>query len=139
MDYFLRFGYNHPIVYRAGVVISCVTAYMQQELLDRVVSNAKSGTFCICRTLFKPRILKARNELKQRGLIDFRERGTKAIIYKLTMLNSVQNSKQNGVQESTIANSTQVIANSVQESTQAISSIYIKDKRQPPISPMEHF
>lgn len=31
-------------------------------------------------------ILKARNELKQRGLIDFRERGTKATYYKLTML-----------------------------------------------------
>ena len=48
-------------------------------------------------------ILKARNELKQRGLIDFREKGTKATLYKvLTIANStqvsVQDSTQNGVQ-----------------------------------------
>ena len=28
-------------------------------------------------------ILKARNELKQRGVIDFKERGTKATLYKI--------------------------------------------------------
>ena len=43
-------------------------------------------------------ILKARNELKQRGLIDFRERGTKATIYCITMSNSKQVSEQDGVQ-----------------------------------------
>lgn len=48
-------------------------------------------------------ILKARNELKQRGLIDFREKGTKATLYKvLTIANSTQvsaqDSTQNGVQ-----------------------------------------
>lgn len=44
-------------------------------------------------------ILKARNELKQRGLIDFRERGTKATSYKMvTMSNSVQDSTQDGKQ-----------------------------------------
>ncbi len=42
-------------------------------------------------------ILKARNELKQRGLIDFKERGTKATSYKMvTMSNSVQVSTQDG-------------------------------------------
>ena len=50
-------------------------------------------------------ILKARNELKQRGLIDFREKGTKATLYKvLTIANSTQvgtqDSTQNGVQKS---------------------------------------
>lgn len=44
-------------------------------------------------------ILKARNELKQRGLIDFRERGTKATSYKMvTMTNSTQDGTQNSVQ-----------------------------------------
>lgn len=44
-------------------------------------------------------ILKARNELKQRGLIDFRERGTKATLYKmLTIANSVQDGKQDSTQ-----------------------------------------
>lgn len=43
-------------------------------------------------------ILKARNELKQRGLIDFRERGTKATSYKMvTMSNSTQDGMQNSV------------------------------------------
>lgn len=50
-------------------------------------------------------ILKARNELKQRGLIDFRERGTKATTYRLCFLisksvqDSTQNSTQKGVQD----------------------------------------
>ena len=35
-------------------------------------------------------ILKARNELKQKGLIDFKERGTKATLYKLIIANSKQ-------------------------------------------------
>ena len=47
-------------------------------------------------------ILKARNELKQRGLIDFQEKATKATRYKITISNStqigVQNSTQDGVQ-----------------------------------------
>ncbi len=48
-------------------------------------------------------ILKARNELKQRGLIDFRERGTKTTVYCITIANSkqagVQNSNQNSMQD----------------------------------------
>lgn len=43
-------------------------------------------------------ILKARNELKQRGLIDFQEKATKATKYKVTMANSKQVSTQIGVQ-----------------------------------------
>lgn len=48
-------------------------------------------------------IQKARNELKQRGLIDFRDRGTKATTYRLispTIAKSVQVCVQNGVQNS---------------------------------------
>lgn len=44
-------------------------------------------------------ILKARNELKQRGLIDFQEKATKATKYKVTMANSKQVSTQIGVQD----------------------------------------
>ena len=43
--------------------------------------------------------MKARNELKQRGLIDFRERGTKATSYKMVAIsNSTQDGTQNSVQ-----------------------------------------
>ena len=45
-------------------------------------------------------ILKARNELKQRGLIDFRERGTKTTVYCITIANSKQAGMQDGVQNS---------------------------------------
>ena len=43
-------AHNKSVVYRAGVVIFCVTAYMQQEQLDRVVCSAKSGAFGTDRT-----------------------------------------------------------------------------------------
>lgn len=56
-------------------------------------------------------ILKARNELKQRGLIDFKERGTKATAYKMvTMSNSTQDSMQDSTQNS--------VQNSDQDSAQ---------------------
>ena len=46
-------------------------------------------------------VLKARNILKQNGLIDFRSNGTKATSYKLiTILESVQASIQVGIQDS---------------------------------------
>ena len=69
-------------------------------------------------------ILKARNELKQRGLIDFKERGTKATSYKLTMLNSMQESVQTNV---LIANSKQV---SVQDSKQNGNQIGMQTREQ---------
>ena len=56
-------------------------------------------------------ILKARNELKQRGLIDFQEKATKATRYKITIANSTQVSTQIGVQVSTqigVQNSAQI-------------------------------
>lgn len=90
-------------------------------------------------------ILKARNELKQRGVIDFKERGTKATIYKIiedSKQNSVQESKQVSKQErNTIANSTQV---STQDSVQNSSTLYKQNKNKtkqeiPPISPVGRF
>lgn len=61
-------------------------------------------------------ILKARNELKQRGLIDFRERGTKTTLYTITIVNSKQVSVQDSKQ------------NSEQVGTQdGVQDIYIKD------------
>ncbi len=75
-------------------------------------------------------ILKARNVLKQLGLIDFRERGTKATLYKMIRItkdSAISDSAQVGVQvgtataqaDATIANSAQVrVQNSVQDSAQ---------------------
>ncbi len=78
-------------------------------------------------------ILKARNELKQKGLIDFRERGTKATSYMLIVnstQDSVQDSKQIGVQVST--------QDSVQDSNTLNKQRYrLKQKDIPPISPEE--
>lgn len=67
-------------------------------------------------------ILKARNELKQRGLIDFRERGTKATIYCITMSNSKQVSEQDGVQNS--------VRNSEQDGVQNGSTLYKQKEKQ---------
>ena len=67
-------------------------------------------------------ILKARNELKQRGLIDFRERGTKATIYCITMSNSKQVSEQDGVQNSA--------RNSKQDGVQNGSTLYKQKEKQ---------
>lgn len=44
-QFVLGFGHDKSVVNRAGVVILCVTACMQQEQLGRVVSGAESGAF----------------------------------------------------------------------------------------------
>ena len=74
--------------------------------------QAPNQVLSVLTGLSKSGILKARNELKQRGLIDFKERGTKSTIYKLSTLStlsttmsnstrdSVQDSTRNGVQNS---------------------------------------
>lgn len=67
-------------------------------------------------------ILKARNELKQRGLIDFQEKATKATKYKITIANSTQVSTQIGVQ-----NSTQI---GVQNSAQIGDTLYKHKQKQ---------
>lgn len=101
--------------------------------------QAPNQVLSVLTGLSRSGILKARNELKQKGLIDFKERGTKATLYKL-MADSTQESKQKSKQaESTIANSKQVgvqdskqadlpdtdtIANSVQESKQKSKQVH---------------
>ncbi len=66
--------------------------------------QAPNQVLSVLTGLSRSGILKARNELKQRGLLDFRERGTKATLYRITMANckqeSAQDSNQNGVQGS---------------------------------------
>ncbi len=87
--------------------------------------------------------------MKQKGLIDFKERGTKATLYKLIIANSKQKSKQDSTQaERTIANSTQ---DSKQDSTQVGKQVGVQNstpldkqkhkqkqnkKDKPPISPI---
>lgn len=65
--------------------------------------QAPNQVLSVLTGLSRSGILKARNELKQRRLLDFRERGTKATLYRITMANSkqesVQNCNQNGVQD----------------------------------------
>ena len=67
-------------------------------------------------------ILKARNELKQRGLIDFRERGTKTTVYRITIANSKQAGMQDGVQNSN--------QNSMQDGVQNSSTLYKHKQKQ---------
>ena len=52
--------------------------------------QAPNQVLSVLTGLSRSGIQKARNELKQRGLIDFRERGTKATIYRLVMAGSFQ-------------------------------------------------
>lgn len=83
--------------------------------------QAPNQVLSVLTGLSRSGILKARNELKQKGLIDFKERGTKATLYKLIIANSKQKSTQDSTQaERTIANSTQ---DSKQKSTQAEKTI----------------
>ena len=99
-------------------------------------------------------ILKARDELKKRGMIDFEGHGTKATTYKI-MSDSKQDSTQNSVQDSmqvdvTMSNSKQ---DSMQDSMQNSDTLYkhkYKQKQKtktetktktdrPPISPIQRF
>ena len=67
-------------------------------------------------------ILKARNQLRQRGLIDYRERGTKASTYRLTMLDTMSNSVQAGLQDSVQESVQAGLQDSVQESSAYINT-----------------
>lgn len=111
--------------------------------------QAPNQVLSVLTGLSRSGILKARNELKQKGLIDFKERGTKATLYKLIIANSKQKSTQDSTQaEKTIANSTQ---DSVQDSTQVGKQVGVQNstpldkqkhkqkqnkKDKPPISPI---
>lgn len=74
-------------------------------------------------------VKKARNELKQHGLIDFKPNGTKATSYKLIDISkSSQNSSRNGIQDSS--------QNSSQNSSRNGSALIIQDKtKNTPIPP----
>lgn len=61
--------------------------------------QAPNQVLSVLTGLSRSGILKARNELKQRRLIDFRERGTKATLYRITIANSKQGSAQDGAQD----------------------------------------
>ena len=67
-------------------------------------------------------ILKARNQLRQRGLIDYRERGTKASTYRLTVLDTMSNSVQAGLQDSVQESVQAGLQDSVQESSAYINT-----------------
>ena len=111
--------------------------------------QAPNQVLSVLTGLSRSGILKARNELKQKGLIDFKERGTKATLYKLIIANSKQKSTQDSTQaERTIANSTQ---DSKQKSTQVCKQVGVQNstpldkqkhkqkqnkKDKPPISPI---
>ena len=67
-------------------------------------------------------ILKARNQLRQRGLSDYRERGTKASTYRLTVLDTMSNSVQAGLQDSVQESVQAGLQDSVQESSAYINT-----------------
>ena len=108
--------------------------------------QAPNQVLSVLTGLSRSGILKARNELKQRGVIDFKERGTKATIYKV-----IEESTQVSTQaKSTIANSTQVgvqngvrkgVQNGVRKGVQNSNTLYKQDINEtkqeeiPPISP----
>lgn len=61
--------------------------------------QAPNQVLSVLAGLSRSGILKARNELKQRGLIDFRERGTKATIYKLSTLSTISTAISNSTRD----------------------------------------
>ncbi len=116
--------------------------------------SAPNQVLSVLTGLSRSGILKARNELKQRGLIDFRERGTKATSYKLITANnnrtdilmanskqvSMQDSMQDGVQNST-QNGVQ-IGNTLKDidiNKDRKRDIPLTPLRRTDSSPVEHF
>lgn len=96
--------------------------------------QAPNQVLSVLTGLSRSGILKARNELKQKGLIDFKERGTKATLYKLIIANSKQKSTQDSTQaERTIANSTQ---DSKQDSTQVGKQVGVQNST--PLDKQKH-
>lgn len=97
--------------------------------------QAPNQVLSVLTGLSRSGILKARNELKQRELIDFRERGTKATLYKVTMADSTQVSVQNSAQNR--------MQDGVQNSTQNGSTLKDidkdREKENPPVSPIRLF
>lgn len=89
--------------------------------------QAPNKVLSVLTGLSRSGILKARNELKQRGLIDFKERGTKATMYRLVIANSKQVSVQDGAQTGK--------QNSVQDGVQNSSTLYKQKQNETERSP----
>lgn len=102
--------------------------------------QASNQVLTVLTGLSRSGILKARKELRERGMIDFEERGTKATTYKI-----MSDSKQESVQESVQVDAT--MSKSTQESVQDSNTLYkykhktkTKTKtNKPPISPIQRF
>lgn len=90
--------------------------------------QAPNQVLSVLTGLSRSGILKARKELKERGMIDFEEHGTKATTYKI-MSDSTQVSVQDGVQDST-QNSNTLYKHKQKTETET---------ERPPISPIERF
>lgn len=80
--------------------------------------QAPNQVLSVLTGLSRSGILKARNELKQRGLIDFKERGTKSTIYKLSTLSTISTTMSNSTQDSVQDSTQKGVQNSNQNSTQ---------------------
>ena len=93
--------------------------------------QAPNQVLSVLTGLSRSGILKARNELKQRGLVDFRERGTKATLYRITIADSTQASTQAGVQKG--------MQNSVRNSNTLKDIERDREKENPPVSPIRLF
>ena len=63
--------------------------------------QAPNQVLSVLTGLSRSGILKARNELKQRGMIDFRERSTKSTIYKLSTISTLSTTMSNSTQVGT--------------------------------------
>ena len=120
--------------------------------------QAPNRVLTVLTGLSRSGILKARSELKKRGMIDFEEHGTKATTYKImsdSKQDSVQKSKQDSKQDSVQVDATMSKSKqdskqkSKQDSKQDSSTLYkyiYKHKtktetetERPPISPIERF
>ncbi len=96
--------------------------------------SAPNQVLSIHTGLSRSSILKARNVLKQLGLIDFRERGTKATLYKMISIakdSAISDSGQVGVQDSG-RNSVTYVKLNVNETKLNGNATYV-----PPASPCE--
>lgn len=98
--------------------------------------TASNQVLSILTGMSRSGILKARNELRQRGYIDFRERGTKTTLYKI---NTVSDSKQDGVQNSNQNSNQNSKHEGVQNSGTLIKHKTENETYKTPIPPLERF
>ncbi len=118
--------------------------------------QAPNQVLSVLTGLSRAGILRARNELKQRGMVDFKERGTKATVYKIVVNSrkdhvqvngTMSNSTQDSMQDSTQDSMQNCMQDSMQNCMQNCSTLY-KHKQKtktetkkdmPPISPVGKF